>query len=452
MKKGLVVAAAALVASVVAAPASAAEFSYGGFMRFNYQGGNPGTVTFDGGDTFYGFDEADGSVNVFEYRIRQFFNLKVNDHVSTNVKFEWNSQFGDENAIAGGSGDLQFGAGANELQFRVKNAFVRFDVPGAPVAVTVGQQDFSTPKAIISVEDGAGVKLTFSPWGAESSIWWTRLTNGGQNETGAEDAHWFGIAPAFAFGDITVSPHLSWVLIGQTAVTTFFGPTGRAAFLPAAAIDSASVYFYGVDASGKVGPLGFTADLIFQQGDFDTAVGSRDLFAYVLDASATLDAGPGALTVKALYSPGDDTPGDGDVDSWQQIISTDMGWSPFFHDGSDNSNFAGTVLPAPIDGAGGGGGIIAFGAEYALSPSKALTVTPNAYYLMAAEDVNAFGGPNTDDFYGVELGVQASYKVWDAVTLLAQFDYLLAGDVFEDPTTGDTKDAWRVLVGPRISW
>jgi hypothetical protein len=154
--------------------------------------------------------------------------------------------------------------------------------------------------------------------------------------------------------------------------------------------------------------------------------------------------GPGTLTVKGLYSPGDDGT-DNDFDFWLNAINTDMGWSPFFHDGSDNTAFAGSVTPG-VDT----GGIIAVGVELALSPAKNLTVTPNLYYLMAEEDVSANGAP-ADDFYGVEFGVQALWRLWDAVDLLGQFDYLVAGDVFED-ASGDAKDAWRVLVGPRISW
>ncbi len=451
MTKGLLVAVAALAVTSMAAPAGAAEFSYGGFMRFNYQTGNPGTVSFDGGETFYGFTEPDNSVSFMEYRIRQFFNLKVNDHVTVNTKLEWNSFFGDQGGLNGANGDLQVGATGpidvvggtvtvGETELRIKHAFVRFDLPGLPVTFTVGQQDFSTPKAIISVEDYGGVKATVKALGGEHELFWARLRDT-RFEAGADDADWFGFVPSFTFGEVTVSPHLSWLHVGQAAATAA-GFTALAGI----ATDSLDVYFYGVDSSGKLGPVGFTADLIFQQGDLDGTGGSTDLFSYILDVSASLAVGPGTLTVKGMYSPGDDNPTDGDADAWQQIIATDLGWSPFFHDGADNFDFVGTVLPGVADG-----GIMAVGAEFALTPMKDLTVTPNVYYLMAAEDVNASGGTNTDDLYGVEAGVQAIYRVWDAVDILAQFDYLFAGDVFED-AAGRTEDAWRLLVGPRISW
>jgi hypothetical protein len=424
MRKGLLAALAGLVLSAVAAPASAAEFGYGGSMRFNYQVGDPGSA-----DVFFLLPSPSETHDFFEYRVRQFFNLKVNDHVSTDVKFEWNSEFGDERQFGGGSGDLQFGnATPQELQFRVKNAFVRFDVPGAPLTLTVGQQDFSTPKALISVEDGTGIKATVKAAG-EHTIFWQKNLSDRNAATGAGDAHWFGIVPGLTLGGIKVSPHVSYAKAGDGAAT----------------LPGTEGWFLGLDTSGKLGAFGFTADVIYQTGE--TGVGGAvDYASFIVDASVTLAAGPGSLTIKGLYSPGDDNGlADGDLDSWLNVIATDMGWSPFFHDGSSNSNFAGSVTPGL-----GTGGIMAVGVEFALAPVKDLTVTPNAYYLMAAEDVNVAGGP-VDDFYGIEAGVQVNWKVWDSVNLLGQLDYLFAGDVFEN-AAGNTDDAWRVIIGPSISW
>ncbi len=433
MKKRFVAAAAALIATAVAVPAGAAEFSYGGSMRFNYVGGDTGTVS-----NIDGFP-AEETLDIWEYRVRQFFNLKVNDHVSTNVKLEWNPEFGDEQQIAGGAGDLQFGSGANEVQFRIKNAFLKFDVPGAPVSLTIGQQDFSTPKALISVEDGTGIKLAVKAFGGEHSIWWQRLSRGANNATGADDGDWFGIAPVFNVGDVSISPHLSWVKAGPGEAT----------------LPGTEVTYLGVDATGKLGGVGFTADFIYQTGETGPT-GQFDVSSFIFDASVSLAAGPGTLTVKGLYSPGDDAPADNDVESWLDVIATDMGWSPFFHDGADNAGFILNYLP----GAGQGGnpnfgntavgGVMAVGLEYAMSPAQNLSVTPNLYYLVAAEDVNTAGG-TPDDFYGVEAGVQTLWKVWDAVEILGQFDYLFAGDVYK-PAGGDAKDAWRLILGPRISW
>lgn len=429
MKKA-VLAVTALFAAATAAPAVAAEFSYGGYMRYRGIFIDPGTANGIWGGAASETNER------WEYRVRQFFNLKVNDHVTTNVKFEWNSQFGDENAFNGGSGDLQFGQGASELQFRLKNAFVKFDLPGAPVSLTVGQQDFSTPKAIIAVEDGTGIKLNAKIDPIDVTVFWQRLTRGlvsatgtgGNNATTADDGDWYGIVPSFKAGGISIAPHISYVNIGPSAV----------------AIPDTEVWFLGVDANGKLGPAGFTFDFIYQTGD--TLAGTVDISSFILDASASLAAGPGTLTLKVMYSPGDDNTGDSDLENWQQVLTTDLGWSPFFHDGSSNSGFAGSLTPAP-----GTGGLLGVGVEFALSPYKDFTLTPNAYYLMANEDVNLAGGANADDLYGIELGIQANWKIWDSVALLGQFDYLIAGDVFEN-AAGETDDAWRLIIGPSLSW
>src|SRR5690606_20896350 len=113
------------------------------------------------------------------------------------------------------------------------------------------------------------------------------------------------------------------------------------------------VWYLGVDSSGKVGPLGFTFDFVYQTGETGVPV-SQDIASFILDASASLAAGPGTLTVKALYSPGDDDLTTGDIDSWVDVIATDLGWSPFFHDGSDNTDFAGSTQPGLV-GVGSGG-------------------------------------------------------------------------------------------------
>ncbi len=444
MKKA-VLAVTALFAVVTATPAMAAEFSFGGYMRYRYTTGEPGSMG-------NGFTEPESSVSLMEYRVRQFFNLKVNDHVTVNTKLEWNSFFGDQGGLNGANGDLQV---AGETELRIKNAFVRFDLPGTPVTLTVGQQDFSTPKAIISVEDYTGIKATFNALGGSHSLFWARLQDGNATdgltpatnigfETSVDDADWFGFVPSFKFGDVNVSPHLSYVRAGQVAVDRAFGDN----LDPAVADGSADAFFLGVDTSGKLGPVGFTGDLIYQNGSFSTDVADFDFASWILDVSASLAAGPGTLTIKGIYSPGDDNDADTDIDNWVNVISTDLGWSPLFHDGASASNFAGSVLPGR-----GTGGIMAVGVEYALSPYKDLTVTPNAYYLMAAEDVNLSGDPLAapDDFYGIEAGVQANWRVWDSVVILAQLDYLFAGDAFED-SAGNTDDTWRLIVGPSISW
>ncbi len=435
MKK-VVLAVTVLFAAATAAPAMAAEFSYGGFMRYRGVFADPGTTGMFGATASETSDQ-------WEYRVRQFFNLKVNDHVTTNVKFEWNPKFGDEKQISGGAGDLQLGQLAtDEVQFRIKNAFLKFDVPGAPVSLTVGQQDFSTPKAIISVEDGTGIKLNAKLDPVNLTLFWQKNVNGGKTQTGADDVNWIGVVPSFKAGDVTIAPHLSRVKLGNTPANALTGGT----------VDgSLEIWFVGVDVSGKSGPVGFTADFVYQTGSVDflpAGSGSSDLASYILDASVSIAAGPGTLTGKVLYSPGDDGT-DTDVDSWVNVISTDLGWSPFFHDGSSISSFTGTTQPGLTDGTHDGG-IMALGVEYALSPYKDFTLTPNLYYLMAAEDLNVAGGP-LDDFYGIEAGVQANWKLWDSVNMLAQLDYLFAGDVFQD-AAGKTDDAWRFIIGPSISW
>ncbi len=422
MKK-VVLAVTALFAAATAAPAMAAEFSYGGFMRYRGIFIDPGTANAIWGGA------ASETNEQFEYRVRQFFNLKVNDHVTTNVKFEWNPKFGDEQQVAGGAGDLQFGqVGTQEVQFRIKNAFLKFDVPGAPVSLTVGQQDFSTPKALISVEDGTGIKLNAKLDPVNLTLFWQKNSNGGNTATGVEDANWFGVVPSFKAGDVTIAPHVSLFKAGDGA---------------AASVRGAEVWFLGIDTSGKAGPVGFTADFVYQTGE--TGVGGLvDISSFIFDASVSLAAGPGTLTGKVLYSPGDDT-ADTDVENWTNFISTDLGWSPFFHDGSSISSFAGSTQPGLANG-----GIMAVGVEYALSPYKDFTLTPNLYYLMAAEDIiNATG--SAEDFYGIEAGIQANWKLWDSVNMLAQLDYLFAGDVFEN-AAGETDDAWRFIIGPSISW
>ena len=459
MRKALL-AVTAFFVTVAATPATAEEFSFGGFMRFRFITGQPGTY-FASPTVSGGFDEADSSVTFMEYRIRQFFNLKVNDHVTVNTKLEWNSFFGQQGGLVTANGDLQI---PSETELRIKNAFVQFDMPGVPVTFTVGQQDFSTPKAIISVEDYTGVKAAVRAFGGEHVLFWARPQDA-RFETVADDGDWFGFVPSFDIGGFEVSPHISYLIT--------HGATAR--------LQDAEIWFFGVDASGKVGPVAFTADLIFQTGEFGTAglantsatpgpagaagtvpctgTGTNlecDVFSYIVDASASLALGPGTLTAKVLYSPGDDNPNDSDMDAWFNAISTDLGWSPLFHDGTSISNFAGSFSPGligtdPVTGqATTGGGCICFGLEYALSPFKDLTVTPNVYYLMAAEDVNVAGG-TPDDFYGIEAGVQANWRLWDSVVLLAQFDYLFAGDVFED-AGGNSDDTWRVVIGPSISW
>lgn len=430
MKKA-VLAVTALFATVTAAPAMAAEFSYGGFMRYRGIYIDPGTATAVWGGSPQETNER------WEYRVRQFFNLKVNDHVTTNVKLEWNPQWGDEQQIGAGPGDLQLGGGADEVQLRIKNAFVAFDLPGTPIRLTVGQQDFSTPKAIVSVEDGTGIKAQAKLAPLDLTLWWQRNVRGANNATGVDDANWFGVVPSFKTGDITIAPHLSLFKTGAGVGGTYQSGASRA---------DTEVIFVGVDSTGKFGALGFTFDFIYQTGE--TGVGGAiDISSFVLDASVSLAAGPGTLTIKGIYSPGDDNPADTDVESWTNIVATDLGWSPFFHDGSSISGFAGTINPAPGSGAGG---IMALGVEYALSPYKDFTLTPNAYYLMAAEDVNLAGGA-ADDLYGIELGVQANWRIWDAMSIIAQLDYLLVGDVFET-AAGESDDAWRFFVGPTISW
>ncbi|HWP34197.1 MAG TPA: major outer membrane protein [Thermodesulfobacteriota bacterium] len=456
MKKAIVLALAALVTSAWAAPALAGPapgFSYGGFLRYRYTGGDTGTV-FDS-------PELDGTMHQFQYRFRPYFNYRANEHVSTSFRFDLNGpRFGEavsaQNTLNDGSGSFRVArartAAANDENFRILEAWIRFDVPNAPVTLTIGKQSFSTPKDLIHSKSGDGVKLAVRAAGGEHTLFWNRAVTGGLgDQTGADDGDWWGIVPSFTLGGVRVSPHLSYLKTGKAA-TGFF--------------PDAEVIFAALNTSGKLGAIGFTFDVTLQTGEAGAQGGAAainsacfastggpvagqrcDVLSYVIDASVTLGVGPGNLTLKALYSPGDDNPDDADVDRWVEFFNTDIGWSPFFHDGTSVGGNMAVVTENP---GVANGGIMAVGLEFAFSPRKDLTVTPNIYYLMAAEDVNVRGGP-ADDLYGIEVGISTTWRLWDTVAFLAQFDYIFAGDVFK-PATGDAKDTWRVVLGPSMSW
>jgi hypothetical protein len=217
--------------------------------------------------------------------------------------------------------------------------------------------------------------------------------------------------------------------------------------------DPATFYYLGVDAAGKVGPVGLGGYAFYNMGEVESATGtfagntitnvSRDVSAYGVDLRADLDAGPGKLFIEAAYVSGSEIEdGTSDIEARSRRATTRSGSfpSPRWTCRSSSRTSTTSTPPRWRTTCRTRGGASPAAAGFRMKFSDALAGKVGAGYLADAESP----GPNIDEHSAVEVNANVNWTVAKGmdVGLYGAYAFLQDWESYNGPgTTATAQDA-----------
>jgi hypothetical protein len=486
MRKGLIVLLVAVVAVAFAMPAMAdltpTNLNVSGFYRSkaylsNFIDGysKPSIRT--------GTADDPEQTNAF---VEQRFRVKF-EFGTENVKAVWflesdmiwgdasggNKQMSNDTTGLGAMRNTGGGLGGDRIATETKNLYVWFKLPDTSLDFTVGLQSQSDAYAgvIYGAADFAGIFMTgkFEP--VNYKLGWAKLY---ENDTKKADDMTLYVAEANFVPAKDVKLGVNFYFLQddtQKQDNIVFSSTAWGYTLPNRfsagganpwlARNAKKVYMPGVNATFKAGPATISGFAMYQFGKIDyssynPAISDVDIQAYMLDARADVNIGPGKMFFEGLYLSGGDNP----RDKYKAPITLAT------QDGSPGGNSAfsrtNTVMllarPDTInvsqclvgcsggemgsDPGMGGRGIWTIAMGYAMPFTKQLKGEVNASYLSATKRLTTDAGSSTGNGMGTELNARIDYNIAKGLDVGLVGAYAWLGDFFNPEGGPNVKDAY----------
>jgi hypothetical protein len=175
-------------------------------------------------------------------------------------------------------------------------------------------------------------------------------------------------------------------------------------------------------------------------------------------AMAKFDVGPAYVGAMFAYVQGDDPNTTDENELGPTGVNHDFGFILFNDEdwcdymtvgagpGSDTITTHGAGLGQNM-GATNNDGAMGYGLVFGIAPTEALSI--NGALITAKADEN--NAAYTDDDYGMEFDIEASYKLFSSVTYTARFGYLWTGDYWKGTSSAnEVDDIW--MANHVISW
>ncbi len=207
-------------------------------------------------------------------------------------------------------------------------------------------------------------------------------------------------------------------------------------------------YYVGLEAKGKVGPLGVWANAIYLGGELYDKVADKDYdrSAYFLHADVTYDfTDMFGVRVAGIYASGDDDANDDNLDNWDAIDIDNGKYSTIFWEGValDDGEFS--DAPYFYDKGLMMGYIAAL-----FRPTKQVKGELGVSYIATAEDlewIDHTGKKQSDDYLGTSIDLRLQYEWMKGVYFQFTAGYLIAGDAMDlyDPKD-DADDIFRTAM------
>ena len=375
--------------------------------------------------------------------------------------------------------------GGDRINTETKNIYVWFKLPDTSLAFTVGLQNQSDDYAgvIYGGADFAGIFMTGKYEPASWKLGWAKLY---ENDTKKWDDQTLYVVETKFVPTKAVKLGLNFYYLSddtQKNNTIVFSSTSSGTTLPFGvtagganpfgAANSKKVYMPGASVAFQAGPATISGFAMYQWGKIDyvtntATVKDVDIQAYMLDARADLNLGPGKAFFEGLYLSGGDNP----RDKYKAPITlaTNEG-SP-----GGNSSYSRTntiiLMSAPdtigvsqcllgcsgaevsSDPGANGRGMWLLGAGYAMPLSKQLKVDANLNYLSATKRLKNAAGVQENragEDMGTEINASATYNITKGLDVSLVAGYAWLGDFFKGdgsytaPTAAnshDVKDAY----------
>ena len=365
-----------MAGGVAASTASAVESQFGGYWR---------TRAFVQDNMVQGEDYWR-----IDNRTRLYYTAKFNDDFKFVNKFEFNSNWGDDNG-----GDI----GADGDTWKVKNSYADFNL--GTTNVKLGIQGAVIARGFILDDDFSGAMVTGNFGGVSVTPFYAAVSTedgGGQDY----DEHLFGVLASVKISDaVSLNPYFVYNYADDALVDS----TGDDGVVTTSLEGDAENFYVGTDIDVKMDAVSLWGTLIYNGYTVKDVDGDAFLVAAGADA--------GIAHGEAFYASGDDVfiSAPGQSYYWSEI----MGLGVF-----DNTAADGT----PGDQVSN---VMALNAGVTLKPMDKLKVDADVWYAMLAED-NAAG----EDELGLEFDGKVTYALMDNLNAEFILAYLVAGDAVGD--------------------
>jgi hypothetical protein len=450
MKKFLTIAMAVVFVLTVAAVTHAVEWKLSGDIR------NRTAVLINADEDFLDptVDGFDHTASDMDMRYRVYMETAVNEHLGGTFNIEAEGEYGDPGDVA------EFGGGNNVVN--VSNALVWFKVPGLdeyPTTITAGLQPIYLGRFSVD-DDGAGVTIDTKLNQVDLRLqYWKELEG---TVEASDDIDGYGARITVPLGDLRAGLWGSWSDHGNRADAAFDGT----------AMDVAGdLYYAGFMLDGKIGPVGFEADIVVNSGSIDYAfpitgatgapIDEEEYSGYMAHVTASMPVGDkfevGGVFMYASGDDLDDRDNDGELDGFRQAeggasfrptqvyygssINASVGLdSRVGSRGRSPNNIAGDWLVQ---------GFIGYEALDWLKLTGAVAYigdnVDNGDRFGTALD--ALGNREDNDDAGIELDATAEIEIYKELKWRIGAGILLAGDALEqfNASTGvneDPDDPW----------
>lgn len=194
------------------------------------------------------------------------FDAVYGKEVSGTIYFEMDAnRWGDSGYPSTTTGHGSVGRwGGDESAVEIKNLFLTFAIPGIPVPMqaTVGIQPLSVRPKVFVLTDGPGVRLDTKIDPATISLYWFKALEG--KDAAADDVDVYGLQASAKFGKITAGGYGFHFNMNTYPVDS----SATLAYGVSPAHDAA-MWWLGVYADGKAGPVDFNFDFVYNRGEVE---------------------------------------------------------------------------------------------------------------------------------------------------------------------------------------
>jgi len=462
----LLLAAGMVVAST--APASAADVKLDGFYRYSFDMNSTG---FEG-----------DNIDTAKQRMRLGLSIAASENLSGYTQFQL------------GTKDFGVQAKHGDRDVQVRQMYIDWKVPAAPVKVRMGRSQFGLPAdafggntvmgASWGPRDGIVVTANATEWLDVTALWArAAYVSNGDDVDKSDKADVFGLAANLKFDGFSVAPWVAFSSMDPSVATTLTEEmdvddvTGQVSMVPIPEADQVTTWsglstLAGLNNTGDMGTFdrqfasdswyfGATATLtafdpfkLVVAGAYGvreyTGAGSEgadDRKGWNVQAKASYKLGFGTPILAAWYASGDDADEKQQFGGWIPSINGYTTPTTNFHDGStslDGSNAFASI---------GGTWAVQAGIE-GMSFLSGLSHTAKVTYIQGtnntqaavANKVDAAGYLTTSDSI-VELSLDTDYAIYKNLIATLELAYLISDyDTSLKGREALTEDDWRVAL------
>lgn len=332
----------------------------------------------------------DGSYSRIDNRTRLFYTAKFDEDFKFVNKFEFNSNWGDDEG-----GDI----GADGNTFVIKNSYADFTL--GSVNTKLGIQSTLLARGFLFDADYSGVVVTpqFGNFSLPVGYIAVQSEDGGNAD--------FDEAIGFIKGDIKVTDNMTiapYFAYWDASVGTDDDDLE---------VGDYSTYYLGADLDLKLDLGSLWGTLIYNGGEYE----GGDVNGFLVAAGADMGIAHG----QAFYATGDDDDSDDDTDAFLSSPGQSYYWSEIMglgvFDNTASSSSCGDAIS----------NVLALNGGVTFVPMDKMKITGDVWYAMLAEEDD-----DGEDELGLEFDGKLSYALMNNLTADFVLAYLVAGDATGD--------------------